>query len=126
MKTAAAHVRQNPHGTFEIHDLEEHLRGVALLARQFADAFGSSDWAHLAGLWHDLGKYRPRFQRYIAQVSGYDADAHIEGKPGKSPHSTAGALLACDKFGTTGKVLAYLIAGHHAASGAQFLVFGRG
>lgn len=112
--TPIAHVRETSPGQFDTHDLAEHLRGVAQLAQGFAAPFGAAEWATLAGLWHDLGKYRPRFQRYIRQASGYDADAHIEGKPGKAPHSTAGALLACDQFKETGRILAYLIAGHHA------------
>jgi CRISPR-associated endonuclease/helicase Cas3 len=109
-----AHVREISPGQFEVHDLACHLRGVARLAQDFAAPFGGAEWAELAGLWHDLGKYRPRFQRYIRQASGYDMDAHIEGKPGKAPHSTAGALLACDKLKEAGRILAYLIAGHHA------------
>jgi CRISPR-associated endonuclease/helicase Cas3 len=78
-------------------------------------------WAYLAGLWHDLGKYRPGFQRYIRQV----ADAHIEGKlPANSDksHSAAGAVHAMRimerQFGPPGatlaRALAYVIAGHHA------------
>lgn len=84
------------------------------MASDFAARFGGSDWAHLAGLWHDLGKYRPRFQRYIRLASGFEANAHIEGEAGKAPHSTAGGLLACDRFKEAGRVLAYLIASHHA------------
>ncbi len=96
------------------HDLADHLSRVAAMAAGFAHTFGE-DWARLAGQWHDLGKYRPRFQEYIRQVTGFEAlDAHIENKPGRSPHSTAGALLACDTFKTAGRILAYLIAGHHA------------
>ncbi|MFM2005109.1 MAG: CRISPR-associated helicase Cas3 [Pseudomonadota bacterium] len=114
MAPAVAHVRNNSDESYELHSLEEHLREVAKLANKFAELFGSGDWAYLAGLWHDLGKYRPRFQHYIRQASGYDVDAHIEGKPGKAPHSTAGALLACDKLKGHGRILAYLIAGHHA------------
>ncbi|HYE36743.1 CRISPR-associated helicase Cas3' [Methylocaldum sp.] len=114
MGNPIAHVRQTETGEFITHDLAEHLRGVAELGREFAEVFGSGDWAYLAGIWHDLGKYRERFQRYIRQSSGYDPDAHIEGRPGKAPHSTAGALLACDQFNEAGRVLAYLIAGHHA------------
>ncbi|QAU36102.1 CRISPR-associated helicase Cas3' [Janthinobacterium sp. 17J80-10] len=98
----------------EPHGLDEHLREVARLASLSASRFNSSDWAHLAGLWHDLGKYRPRFQHYIRQASGFEVDAHINGEAGKAPHSTAGALLACDRFDVAGRVLAYLIAGHHA------------
>ena len=37
--------------------LEEHLKNVAELARQFAEPFGGGDWAELAGLWHDMGKF---------------------------------------------------------------------
>ncbi len=86
-----------------------------MLAACHARTFGAEDWAHLAGLWHDLGKYRPRFQHYIRQASGFEADAHIKGEAhGKAPHSTAGAMLACERFGMSGRVLAYLIAGHHA------------
>jgi CRISPR-associated endonuclease/helicase Cas3 len=114
MSKPIAHVRQTENGQFVTHNLADHLRDVAGLAREFAEAFGSGEWAYLAGIWHDLGKYRPRFQSYIGKVSGYDPDAHIEGKPGKVPHSTAGAVLACDQFKEAGRILAYLIAGHHA------------
>ena len=110
-----AHAARNTDGTWrEPHDLADHLRAVAQLAAGFAARFGGSDWAYLAGLWHDLGKYRPRFQRYIRLASGFEADAHIRGEAGKAPHSTAGALFACDRFKESGRVLAYLIAGHHA------------
>ncbi len=110
-----AHAAQNPDGSWrDPHDLADHLVGVAALAACRARAFGAEDWAHLAGLWHDLGKYRPRFQHYIRKVSGFDTEAHIKGEAGKAPHSTAGAMFACDRFGAKGRVLAYLIAGHHA------------
>lgn len=95
------------------HDLADHLNEVGALAAEFARTFGS-DWARLAGRWHDLGKYRQRFQNYIRLASGFEADAHIKGESDKAPHSTAGALLACDRFGPAGRVLAYVIAGHHA------------
>lgn len=62
-----AHVRRNDDGSFVIHDLEEHLRAVADLASEFASDFWASDWGHLAGLWHDLGKYSSAFQSYIAR-----------------------------------------------------------
>jgi len=42
----------------EWQELEEHLRVTAELAKKFANEFGSGDWAYLAGLWHDLGKWR--------------------------------------------------------------------
>lgn len=109
-----AHAAKDDTGNWRApHDLADHLRCVGQLAADFAKDFGA-DWAQLAGRWHDLGKYRPRFQHYIRQVSGFEADAHIKGETGKAPHSTAGAMLATDRFGVAGRVLAYVIAGHHA------------
>jgi CRISPR-associated endonuclease/helicase Cas3 len=109
-----AHVRQDQCHQWCEHSLEEHLRAVAQLAADYAASFGSSDWAYTAGLWHDLGKYRTAFQDYIRNASGYDCDAHIETAPGRVDHSSAGALYAEDKLGPVGRVIAYLIAGHHA------------
>jgi len=66
----------------------------------------------LAGLWHDIGKYSIEFQRKIRAVGG--EDAHIEAMA-KVDHSTAGAQHATKCLGgSSGKVLAYIIAGHHA------------
>ena len=109
-----AHVKQDSTGKWHEHALVDHLKGVSLLAEQSAKPFGSSDWARLAGLWHDLGKYSHTFQHYIKSTSGYDPEAHIEGVPGRVDHSTAGAIHAVNSFGVPGRILAYLIAGHHA------------
>ncbi len=109
-----AHVRQTNDGSFVIHDLEEHLRAVADLSGAFASVFGHADWGQLAGLWHDLGKYSSAFQNHIARGSGFDPEAHIEGGAGRVNHSSAGALHAVEKLGGKGRLLAYLIAGHHA------------
>lgn len=106
-----AHVRPDKNGEWNKHLLDEHLRDVAVMAANFAADFESADWASVAGLWHDLGKYSTEFQQYIRSVSGYDA--HIEA-PGRVDHSTAGAIHAMRQFGAHGRILAYLIAGHHA------------
>ena len=114
-KIAIAHVRQDENKEWvPPHRLEDHLRDVANLAGNMAKTFYSDDWATLAGLWHDLGKYRPAFQNYIRKVSGYDPEAHIEQGKGRVDHSTAGAIHAVNELKGIGRVLAYLIAGHHA------------
>ncbi len=107
-----AHVKIGESKQWVVHCLEDHLRDVAQLAGDKALLFNGDDWASLAGLWHDLGKYRPAFQHYIKGKSGYDPEAHIE--QGRVDHSTAGALHAINELGPIGRVLAYLIAGHHA------------
>ena len=112
-----AHAAQNADGSWRApHDLADHLIGVATLAAGHAQKFGAEDWARLAGTWHDLGKYRPVFQDYIRQKSGFEKqNAHIEGGAGRVDHSTAGAVHAVDELGEgAGRLLAYLIAGHHA------------
>ena len=121
-EAAWAHVRLDMStGHTVAHLLDEHLKQVAELASSFAPA-AWRDWAYLAGLWHDLGKYRPGFQRYIRCTNGIDA--HIEGriKDREKTHSAAGALWAehclTEHFGAEGQVMSrvfqYLIAGHHA------------
>lgn len=110
-----AHVKQEMDGRWETHRLEEHLYEVAGLAEKFAQSFDSKDWAYLAGLWHDLGKYRPAFQEHIRKSSGYEPDAHISSE--KSPntsHASTGAVYAMEKLNGIGRILAYVIAGHHA------------
>lgn len=112
-----AHVRFDESGMPIEHWLDEHLHDVAKLASSYAALFGSTDWAHVAGIWHDLGKYNPAFQEYIGDKTGYKREerenAHIE-KAGRVDHSTAGAIYAVEKLGGVGRILAYLIAGHHA------------
>jgi len=92
--------------------LEEHLKNVAEKARSFAEKFGAGDWAYFAGLWHDIGKYSDEFQKMLGAEEG--SDAHIETKPGRVDHSTAGAKHAFNLLKDKGKLLAYAIAGHHA------------
>jgi CRISPR-associated endonuclease/helicase Cas3 len=92
--TLIAHVGQLNR---EPHLLEEHLRDVAQLAALFASNLGASDWANLAGLWHDFGKYSPDFQSYIRSRSGYEAHL-VDGMPGKINHSSAGALHALERL----------------------------
>ncbi len=94
----------------EWHRLEEHLLNVAELAKKFANEFNSGDWAYLAGLWHDLGKYSADFQKMLLA----SVDAHIETKPGRVDHSTAGAIHAVEQFKIAGRIFGYLAAGHHA------------
>ena len=66
------------------HGLVEHLRAVAELAREFSSSFGEGETAHYAGLWHDLGKFDPEFQRYLS------------GSRTRGPgHKGAGTRLAC-------------------------------
>lgn len=96
--TSVAHIAEDGRK----HSLMEHLEGTAKLASGFANEFGAKEWGRLGGVWHDLGKYSPDFQR------------RIRGATNQVDHSTAGAIHAINKFDKFGRIAAYLIAGHHA------------
>ena len=89
--------------------LREHLETVAEIAADKASAFSGQTLAHLAGLLHDLGKYTDDFQR------------RISGEAIRVDHATRGAILAVERYGGLGQLLAYAIAGHHAglANGSE-------
>ncbi len=122
MNDAVAHSLPMGQG---FHDLREHLEEVARRARDHLAGQPGTAIVELAGLWHDLGKYRTGFQRYIRLVSEGGDQAHIEGRLPRGSdksHSAAGALWAFDHLSKTqgapgvviARVLQYLIAGHHA------------
>jgi len=109
--THIAHIKKAHDGNWIIQSLQEHLEGTAELAEKFCRPFGWSDWARVAALWHDVGKYSRDFQERIRRASGYQADGRL---PRRVDHSTAGAQYAFQKLDDAGKLLAYVIAGHHA------------
>jgi len=92
--------------------LEEHLRNVAELAAEFARPFGAEEWARIAGLWHDLGKYSEAFQTYLRTAAS--EDYHEAELRGRVDHTSAGAQYAVATVEVLGHLLAYPIAGHHA------------
>lgn len=93
--------------------LEDHLHQVAQRAAEFAKPFGGEDWARLAGLWHDLGKYSNEFQKMLYEANGIEC--HLETKPGRSIHSQAGGHWAQQKMARgMDRIFCWLIMGHHA------------
>lgn len=82
--------------------LDEHLKATAGLAEANAAPFGCGAMARTMGLLHDLGKYSIPFQKRLV------------GERGKVDHSTAGAIVAYERYRPVGTLLAYGIAGHHA------------
>lgn len=110
-----AHVRPPVNGDEKgsRHGLPDHLNKVSGLVAEFAAAFGAAEIGRLAGVWHDLGKHRPGFQRYIRSRNDENAHLEIRVTSRDKTHAAAGAVHAIERFGVAGRVLAYLIAGHH-------------
>ncbi|MDP3134691.1 MAG: CRISPR-associated endonuclease Cas3'', partial [Burkholderiaceae bacterium] len=93
------------------HDLEEHLQEVSKLARDFAQSFGP-DWAALAGIWHDLGKYRPGFQRYLALSN--NPDGHIEGRVSGREKTVSVQVPPTERTSASSGVIKMDVLGHQA------------
>jgi len=84
-------------------DLIDHLKGVAVLAKNNASPFGGGELAYLCGMAHDIGKYSDKFQ------------LRIRGSNISVDHATAGGQLL-HKHGNKSalaKISAYCCMGHH-------------
>lgn len=88
--------------------VKEHLENTAAIAHTAGQDAGLSNFAYIAGLFHDLGKYSARFQN------------KLDGASISVDHSTAGAQEIFRLFQSDQKqkiiatLLAYCIAGHHS------------
>lgn len=90
---------------------EEHSHGVALLASQFAGAFGMSEWGKVLGLLHDKGKETNAFQQHIRKESGLNPDMKVESD---YHHAYIGGILARRCYGKSfDSFFANPIVSHH-------------
>lgn len=109
-----------------VQSLEDHLLGVADIAKSLAAKIGLKEQGELVGLLHDLGKYSNEFQVYLKSAVGLinpDEDDFVDarGLKGKVDHSTAGAQLVWEELSKqgsvgliAGQILALCIASHHS------------
>ncbi|AEV30963.1 putative helicase [Sphaerochaeta pleomorpha str. Grapes] len=94
-------------------NLIDHLENVARMASDFSAEFCSSSWGYEAGINHDTGKGTDEWQEYIRQQSGYESP-DSDGKNSRLDHSSPSSKLVEQKIpGISGRILSYLISGHH-------------
>ena len=106
-----SHIYKDREDCWHIQSNEEHLKGVATLAKGFADEFGMGNWGRVLGLFHDKGKERRAFQNYIRNCSGYQPQPIATGEHN---HAFVGGILAKKMFGKGAEhLLCNPIISHH-------------
>ena len=92
----------NPAGQRQL--LVEHCQRVATLAATFAEDLHAKQIAYYAGLWHDVGKFDPRWQQYLVEVK-----QNPERRGTGPDHKAAGVMLAQQSC----PFASFLVHGHH-------------
>ncbi len=115
MKTNGKFYAHTPvEGSDEWHDLVSHLKRTSELAHKNASKFGAGELGRLAGLWHDVGKFNPAFQRYLRECHEAALAGTSAPRGGSVPHAVYGAMLAARNAGREEfEWLAPIIHGHH-------------
>ncbi len=93
--------------------LDIHLSNVGKMASEFAEVFGASRWAALAGHCHDLGKATKEWQAWLRHVNDI-SDEFFRYYQGHPRHAFQGAKWLFAHSKQAGKLLSYCVAGHHA------------
>jgi CRISPR-associated endonuclease/helicase Cas3 len=82
--------------------LEDHLSEVARIASALAIKFCLEQMAKACGILHDIGKHGDAVQK------------RLRGSREFADHKSEGACFAIERYGNVfGKLLAYVIFGHH-------------
>jgi CRISPR-associated endonuclease/helicase Cas3 len=90
--------------------LQSHVERVAELAHDFGSDIGIGKLAKIAGLYHDFGKFTPKFQEYLRSQMSNDK------KTKKVRHSVYGAKTLYEKYANylpVAELLSNCITSHH-------------
>lgn len=104
-----AHTTAGPETEWEL--LDKHLEAVAIEAEHLARKFGAGRLGRAAGLLHDLGKSKERFQKRLRNSKIVEPHAG-EGARAAEAHYSRSGRKSFDA--PIGRLLAFAIAGHHS------------
>lgn len=105
-----SHIKQTPTNQYIFQTNDDHSKGVADFAKQFASAFGMGDIGFVLGLLHDKGKEQLAFQQHIKKGSGYEPSISV---CGDYHHAYVGGLIAKLLYKRESCFLVNPIMGHH-------------
>lgn len=108
-----AHIRED---TNQEQPIIEHLQNVAEIAELLGAPLNMGNLAYITGMFHDLGKWRKKFEDYLRE-----AVAHPErARRGEVNHSSAGAIYIYRRYfhgdelhRLTAQMIATAILSHH-------------
>lgn len=111
-----AHILINPDEySIKEQTVLEHLEETARIARKLGEPLNIGSLAYLAGLFHDLGKWRKAFESYIR-----NAVCNANKIKENLNHSSAGAIFIYQRYykndaiqKLTAQLIAYSILSHH-------------
>lgn len=107
LQMAIAH---SPNFRGENHYLKQHLQAVGELAADFLKGLELDKLGYYTGLWHDLGKYDPKWQTALKKAIETEKNTGKRLRSLGVPHAIHGAKLAL-KYSP---LAALCIAGHHS------------
>ncbi len=105
-----SHIYQSPNGEWIMQSNDEHQKGVAKLAKSFANDFDLDPWGEVLGMLHDKGKEKKAFQEHIMKSSGYQPQLIISGN---KDHAIVGALIAKELYPQYHILIDNILMGHH-------------
>lgn len=108
-----AHIQMDPK---RIQTVEEHLKEVGQIAGKLGEPLRMGNLAYLAGVFHDLGKWRKRFSDYLEKAVENPGSV----RRGEVNHSSAGAIYIYRRYyygdeirRLTAQLIATAILSHH-------------